>query len=95
MERTPSWIFQNLALLMKFSNFPYAQVYAFQISAKKLNPGGSDKHFSKSKMAAAAILDFSKFRISDEIFQFPLCPGICSSNFSQKAQSMWNLLTFQ
>jgi len=33
--------FQNLAFLMKFSNFPYPQVYAVQISAKKLNPGGS------------------------------------------------------
>jgi len=35
-------------------------------------------------MVAAAILDFSKFSISDDIFQFPLCPGICSSNFIQK-----------
>ncbi len=33
--------FQNLAFLMKFSNFPDAQVYSVQISAKKLNPGGS------------------------------------------------------
>jgi len=37
----PSWIFQNLAFLMKFSNFPYAEVYTVQISAKKLNPCGS------------------------------------------------------
>jgi len=28
-------------------------------------------------MAEAAILDFSKFSISDEIFQFMLCQGIC------------------
>ena len=33
--------FQNFALLMNFSNFCYAKVYAVQISAKKLNPRGS------------------------------------------------------
>ena len=86
--------FQNFALLMKFSNFCYARVHAVQSSTKKLNLGGSYQHFSNSKMAAAAILYFSKFSISDEIFQLPLCPGICSSNFSQKAQSGRKLLTF-
>ncbi len=44
--RNPRWRtaaildFQNFALLMKFSNFGYAKVYAVQISAKKLNPRG-------------------------------------------------------
>ncbi len=94
-RRQPYSIFQNLSFLVIFSNFCDAKVYAVQISAKKLNPRGSYQHFSKSKMAAAAILDFSKFGISGEIFQFPVCQGICSSNFSQKAQSRRNLLTFQ
>jgi len=31
---------QNFGLLMKFSNFRYAKVYAIKISAKKLNPRG-------------------------------------------------------
>ncbi len=50
--------------------------------------------FGKSKMAAGRYLGIKKFRTSDEIFQFLLCQGICSSNFSQKAQSMRKLLTF-
>jgi len=45
-------------------------------------------------MAAGRHIGFPKFRISDEIFQFLLCQGICSSNFSQKAQSTRQLLTF-
>jgi len=45
-------------------------------------------------MAAGRHLGFSQYCISDEIFQFLLCQGICSSNFSQKAQSMRKLLTF-
>jgi len=45
-------------------------------------------------MAAGRHFGFSKFRTSDEIFQFMLCQGICSSNLSQKAQSMQQLLTF-
>jgi len=36
-------------------------------------------------MAADRHLGFAKFRISDEIFHFLLCQGICSSNFRQKS----------
>ena len=86
--------FQNFAFLMKFSKFCYAKVYAVQISAKKLNKCGSYLHFSKSKMAAGRHLGFSKFCISDDIFQFRLCQVICSSNFRHKAQSMRKLLKF-
>jgi len=86
--------FENFSFLMKFSNFCFAKVYAVQISAKKLNPRESYKHFGKSKMAAGRHLGFWKFLISDEIFQFLLCQGICSSNLSQKAQPMRKLLTF-
>jgi len=45
-------------------------------------------------MAAGRHLGFSKFGISDQIFQFLLCLGIFSSNFSQKAQSTHELLTY-
>ena len=33
--------FQNVAFLMKYSNFSYTKVYAVQISAKKVNKHGS------------------------------------------------------
>ncbi len=93
-RRPPSWIFLNFTFLMKFSNFPHGQVCSVQISAKKLNLVGRYLYFIKSKMAADAILDFSKFSISDEIFQFLVRQGIRSSNFSQKAQSTRKLLRF-
>jgi len=70
---------------MKFPNLCYATLSSVQISAKKLNPRGNYSHFSKFKMAAGSHLVFSKFRISDEIFQYLLCQGICSLNFSQKS----------
>ena len=47
--------------IFKFVSCQSITSYAVQISAKKLNPCGSYYHFGKSKMAAAAILDFHNF----------------------------------
>ena len=49
-------------------------------------------HFGKSKMAAATILDFAKFRIYDDVSQSLLCMGIRSSNCMLIAQSIGKFL---
>ena len=50
--------FRNFTVLIKFSNFCCTWGYGVQIAAKYRNPCGTYQHFVKSKMAAAAILDF-------------------------------------
>ena len=50
--------FRNFTVLIKFSNFCCTWGYGVQIAAKYSNQCGTYQHFVKSKMAAAATLDF-------------------------------------
>jgi len=72
--------------------FLLCKVYAVQISAKSSIHAEVINILVNPRWRPPPSWIF-KFRTSDEIFQFLLCQGICSSNFSQKAQSMRKLLT--
>jgi len=55
--------FQNFVLLMKFSNFCYAKVYAVQISAKSSIHAEVINILVNSRWRPAAILDFQHFAL--------------------------------
>jgi len=85
--------FQNFALADENSNVCCSRVYAVQISVKKLNNAEVINILVNPRWRPATSWIF-KFRISDEIFKFLLCQGICSSNFIKKAQIHAEVITF-
>ena len=67
--------FRNFTVLIKFSNFCCTWGYGVQIAAKYSNQCGTYQHFVKSKMAAAAILDFQNLAFFLLNFHFSGIPG--------------------